>query len=287
MSAYGLLQLHELMSFDRHRAESEILQRATNVYLGDHTALARILGRYKLYVDTRDRGFGSHILLDGFWEIWLTLFCLRNVKPGMTIVDVGANFGYYSVLLAELAGPSGKLIAVEPNPHAADFLRRSVDLNGLLHRTRLERIALGNVQQGRAALYVPLSEPKNALVVPASFVAQPELGAVIDVPVTTLDQLCAADARIDFIKIDAEGAEEAIFTGMKNCISKHQPLVVIEFNASRYTDVETFVDQLVDVYGSLRRVDFSGMAVSVTREELLSKDVGEDLLLVLSRERPT
>ena len=52
----------------------------------------------------------------------------RNVRRGMTAIDVGANFGYYSLLLAELVGAKGELIAVEPNPHAADFLRHSAGL---------------------------------------------------------------------------------------------------------------------------------------------------------------
>ncbi|NTI65288.1 FkbM family methyltransferase [Agrobacterium rhizogenes] len=287
MSTSPLLHLHELMAFDRRQAETAILQRVTSTYLGDHTALVRVLGRYKLYVDTRDRGFGSHILLDGFWEIWLTLFCARNVKTGMTVVDVGANFGYYSVLLAELVGEEGQLIAVEPNPHAADFLNRSVDLNGLSRRTKIETIALGNVNDEWAPLYIPRSEPKNALIVSDRFVPNAESGAVVQVPVTTLDRLCAASARIDFIKIDAEGAEEAIFEGMSETIARHKPIIVVEFNAGRYVDAGGFLDQLTAVYGSLRRLDFSGEAVLVTREQLLTEYGGDDSLLVLSRDKPT
>lgn len=286
MSSPTLLHLHQLMAFDRHQAEAAILQRVTSAYLGDHTALVRVLGRYKLYVDTRDRGFGSHILLDGFWEIWLTLFCARNVKQGMTVVDVGANFGYYSVLLAELVGAEGWLIAVEPNPHAADFLTRSIEINGMSGRTRIESVALGNAAEGAAALYVPHSEPKNALIVSDNFVPRAEHGTVIRVPVTTLDRLGAASSRIDFIKIDAEGAEEAIFDGMGETIARHQPIIVVEFNAARYADAGGFLDRLAAVYGTLRRLDFSGEPVPVSREDLLSMHAGDDSLLVLSRDKP-
>lgn len=281
-----LLHLHELMAFDRQQAEAAILQRVTNAYLGNHTALVRVLGRYKLYVDTRDRGFGSHLLLDGFWEIWLTLFCARNVKRGMTAVDIGANFGYYSVLLGELVGAKGELIAVEPNPHAADFLRRSVELNGLLGRTRIERSALGNAASGEASLYVPHSEPKNALIVAENFIPLAQDGSVIRVPVTTLDQLTASCSRVDFIKIDAEGAEEFIFDGMGETIARHKPMIVVEFNPARYVDAGSFLDRLAAIYGSLRRLDFSGEAISVTREDLLSMYGSDDSLLVLSSDKP-
>lgn len=286
MGMSALLHLHELMAFDRQQAEIAILQRVNSAYLGNHTALVRVLGRYKLYVDTRDRGFGSHVLLDGFWEIWLTLFCARNVKRGMTAIDVGANFGYYSVLLAELVGAKGELIAVEPNPHAADFLRRSAELNGMLERTRIEGLALGKLASGDAPLYVPHNEPKNALIVSESFLPRPEEGSVIRVPVTTLDRLSASCERVDFIKIDAEGAEELIFDGMIETIGRHQPMIVVEFNAARYTDAGSFLDRLGAIYGSLRRLDFSGEAVLVAREDLLSKYASDDSLLVLSPNKP-
>lgn len=286
MSSSALLHLHELMAFDRHQAETAILQRVNSAYLGNHTALVRVLGRYKLYVDTRDRGFGSHVLLDGFWEIWLTLFCARNVKRGMTAIDVGANFGYYSLLLAELVGARGELIAVEPNPHAADFLRRSVELNGLLGRTRIETSALGATISGDASLYVPHSEPKNAQIVSEMFQPRPQDGVVIKVPVTTLDGMSAACSRVDFIKIDAEGAEEVILEGMAETIARHKPMLVVEFNPARYADASGFLERLAGIYGAMRRLDFSGEAVPITSEDLLSKYGADDSLLVLSRDKP-
>jgi len=286
MSSSALLHLHELMGFDRHQAETAILQRVSSAYLGQHTALARVLGRYKLYVDTRDRGFGSHVLLDGFWEIWLTLFCARNVKRGMTAIDVGANFGYYSLLLAELVGAKGELIAVEPNPHAADFLRRSIELNGLLGWTRIEKLALGSVISGEASFYSPNSEPKNALIVAETFQPRAGDGAVIRVPITTLDRLSASRSRVDFIKIDAEGAEETILEGMSETIARHKPMLVVEFNPARYADAGGFLERLAGIYGSLRRLDFSGEAVPVTGADLLSEYGADDSLLVLSRDKP-
>ncbi|MCZ3379849.1 FkbM family methyltransferase [Rhizobium sp. AG207R] len=286
MSSSALLHLHELMAFDRHQAETAILQRVNSAYLGNHTALVRVLGRYKLYVDTRDRGFGSHVLLDGFWEIWLTLFCARNVKRGMTAIDVGANFGYYSLLLAELVGTRGELIAVEPNPHAADFLRRSVELNGLLGRTRIETSALGATISDEASLYVPHNEPKNALIVSELFQPRAQDGVVIKVPLTTLDEMSASCSRVDFIKIDAEGAEEVILEGMAETIARHKPMLVVEFNPARYADASGFLERLAGIYGAMRRLDFSGEAVPITSEDLLSKYGADDSLLVLSRDKP-
>ena len=55
-----------------------------------------------MYIDTADVGFGAHLLLDGFWESWLTEFIARRVQAGMRFADVGANHGYYTVLAADL-----------------------------------------------------------------------------------------------------------------------------------------------------------------------------------------
>ncbi|SDP50031.1 FkbM family methyltransferase [Phyllobacterium sp. OV277] len=286
MPSQSLLHLHEIANFKRQDLEIAVQNLARSAYLGDYTAIVRILGRYKFYIDTRDRGFGSHLLLDGYWEIWLTQFCARNIQAGMVVVDVGANFGYYSVLLAELVGATGKLIAVEPNPHAMDFLKRSIDLNGFLRRTHFEQSILSDETTGTAPLFVPHHEPKNATVVEPHFVANPLIGSIIDVPVTTVDQLCKSYDRVDFIKIDAEGAEQRIFGAMEETIARHKPMIVVEFNVERYTNGEEFIRRLTAVYGTLRRLDFKGKAHIVSPQELLTKNVGEDWLLVVSAQEP-
>ncbi len=102
---FEVIGLEDLASADRFTLERACRAQAQPVYIGDHTALCRILGRYKFYVDTRDRGFGSNVLLDGFWEMWLTMAIARAVKPGMVAIDIGANFGYFSLLMADLVGP--------------------------------------------------------------------------------------------------------------------------------------------------------------------------------------
>jgi FkbM family methyltransferase len=281
-----LLQPHELAGFDRQSAEAAIRCRTQNAYLGDHVALGRVLGRYKLFVDTHDIGFGSHLILDGFWEIWLTLFCARNVRTGMTAIDVGAHLGYYSVMFGEFVGFSGRVMAVEPNPKSCELLRRSIDLNGFSARTTVFSGALGAIENERLPLYVPPFEPKNGLIIAHAEDFNPRRGAVIEVDSTTLDRLCAGVDRIDFVKIDAEGSEERIFDGMSKTIARNRPMIVMEFNAARYLEPATFVERLHEVYGALYAIDFEGAASPVTSTELLNQRVGEDWLVVLSPQRP-
>lgn len=278
--APAVLGLSDIAELRRDSVEAASRALASPVYLGDGVALCRLLTRYKFFVAADDVGFGANVLLDGFWEFWLTRFIARNVPRGGTVVDVGANFGYYSMLLADLVGPEGRLYAVEPNPAAAGLLRRALSLNGFAGRTELCEAAAGASDGTSAKLFVPAGEPKNAALVAA---APERAGELRQVPVRSLDALLAAEDRIDFVKIDAEGGEEAIIDGMARILAERPPPMVLEFNAARYADPRAFLDRLLRHYGSLRHVDFDGAAAAVSPERVLSENVGEDWLLFLSR----
>jgi FkbM family methyltransferase len=262
-----------------------VLERACRAsaqpfYLGDGVALGRVLGRYKAFFDTTDRGFASHVLLDGFWEIELTQFIAKRLRPDMVAVDVGANFGYYSLLMADLVGPEGHLVAIEPNPRAAQMLTRSLDLNGFAGRSTILAAGAGS-QAGEAILWIPEGEPKNVQVYPiqAGEVPDPERVAV---PVVVLDEVLAGHARVDFLKIDTEGSEEAVMAGLSRVIERFRPEIVLEFNPGRYEDPAGFLTRLRASYPVLSIIDQDGVATPVTDAVLLDQNNTEDRLIFMS-----
>jgi FkbM family methyltransferase len=271
----------ELTTEDRFILESRCRALTNPVYLGNDTALCRMLGFCKIYLNTTDTGFGCHLLLDGFWEMWVTIFLARQIKPGMTVIDVGANYGYYTLLFGALVGPTGRVYAVEPNPAVIPKLRRSIDLNGLASRVTLVEAAAGAVEGGEANLFAPHGEPKNATIVTMQETADSPLGVFYRVPRTTADNFAAAATRIDFVKIDAEGAEEAVIAGMMNILTRDKPGLILEFNAARYHNPSSFVEKLTAVYSRMRYIDYQCNASPVTVDDLLSKNWGEDWLLYL------
>ncbi len=275
----GVIALEELATADRFALEHACRAQAQPVYLGDHTALCRILGRYKFYVDTRDQGFGSNVLLDGFWEMWLTIAIARHLKPGMVAIDIGANFGYYSLLMADLVGPEGALVAVEPNRHVTPKLRASLALNGFASRSRVIEAAAAATSEGFAHLYATVTEPKNATIVSPEMIADPAIGAITTAPNWTADVVAREFGRIDFIKIDAEGAEEDIIRGLRPVLVQHNPSLVLEFNAARYTDAHGFLSEVMACYRQLRLVDHDGSLAAVSPERVLTDKIGEDWLL--------
>jgi FkbM family methyltransferase len=285
-STFPLISPCELKTQDRWDLESRCRALTNPAYLGKQTAICRVLGSYKLYVDTDDTGFSSHVLLDGYWEMWLTIFFARLIKPGMTVIDVGANFGYYTLLFGYLVEDDGYVYAVEPNPQVVARLRRSVDLNGLAKRTTIVGAAAGSSHGGEVILYVPFGEAKNGTIIGSGDAISPDLGSIHRVPQVSLDEVAAKAPRIDLVKIDVEGSEEAVIFGLMRTLLRDRPALVLEFNARRYCDPRRFVDQLQSIYSEMGYIDYQGNAVSITSSEVVSQRWGEDWLLYFDQSPP-
>jgi FkbM family methyltransferase len=276
----------ELASGDRFVLENRCRALTNPVYLGDHTALCRVLGYYKIYLDTADTGFASHVLLDGFWEMWLTIFFARQVQSGMTIIDVGANYGYYTLLFGALVGPQGRVYAVEPNPAVLPKLRRSIGLNGLAGRTTIIEAAAG-ARDGEVNLFAPHGEPKNSSVIAAPEAVAPEAGRCYKVAQIRLDALAATMPQVHLVKIDAEGAEQDIIAGMQGILRRDKPSLLIEFNPRRYADPAGFLDRLNELYRRMRFINFAAEAIELSRQRVLDDRSGEDWLLLFDEPPPS
>jgi FkbM family methyltransferase len=275
-SELHLVTWEELSTLDRWTMERRCRALVSPLYLGDHQAICRILGRYKFYVDTRDVGFGAHILLDGFWEGWITHFLARQIKPGMAVVDVGANHGYYTMMFADLVGQHGRVCAVEPNPDLCKLLRRSVLLNGFKYRVDIHQCAAIDREVERMDFYIPAGEPKNGSLIPDLGGVPSELAHhVSGKPLSTL---LADWPRVDFIKMDVEGAEEAALKGLMPIVERDRPKLLLEFKALRCSDATAFLKILRRLYRNMDYVDEDCAAHRVELKDLLNTDRGDWML---------
>ncbi|MGA0598313.1 FkbM family methyltransferase [Enterovirga sp. CN4-39] len=277
-----LLPRGRLGRLSSRRAETAIRARTQTAYLGNGVSLARILGRPKIFLPTDDVGLSSHLLLDGYWEIWLTLFMSRWLRPGMSFIDAGANVGYFSLLAAQAVGPTGSVIAVEPNPALAALLRRSFALNGHSSRAKVIESALSDRPEGHMNFLVPQGDPKNGRVVGEELRGNRD---VIEVPITTADAICEGLDRVDLIKIDVEGAEGEVIAGMSDVLARFKPAVILEFNALRLRDPARALDQMLAVYGSVRELRKDSTLGEITRASVLSPPDEEDLILFFGEDR--
>lgn len=199
-------------------------------YVGDHTALVRTVFGQSLYVDTRDESIAPSLMFDGFWEKHVTRAYLKLLTPGATVVEIGANVGYFTTLAAARVGPSGRVYAFEANPHVAKLLERSVRLNGQTGWCRVIPMAVSE-RVGTARFYRMTREQGGSTLreLEEARLASPDSDVeVLQVPTVTLDAFIAAEAaRVGIIKIDAEGAEPLIFKGMQHVLESHPRVVII------------------------------------------------------------
>ncbi len=148
-------------------------------------------------------------------------FVRRALRPGMRAVDIGANYGLYTLAMARAAGPQGAVWAYEPASATAGYLRRTIDRNALTN-VDLHQTALSD-RHGTARLRHFDQSELNRL-------ADDEDGAGEEVKLTGLDaeQERRGWGRIDFIKIDAVGEELNIIRGGERFFAEQSPLVMFE-----------------------------------------------------------
>lgn len=221
-------QIADLQAQVAALAESlHALRNSQTIYLGDHEALTRLHTGERIYVDTRDVGICSHLMLEGRWEPWIERVLRVTVKPGMRFADVGANFGYYTLLGSRWVGPQGKVFAFEANPHICRKLRKSVSVNGYDDRATVFNVAVFSAEADLEFSFVHEYSGGGAIGSGGHAVWENQQVRVRAAP---LDLLLADQPGIDVLKIDVEGAEEAALQGATGLLARSPAItLVVEF----------------------------------------------------------
>ena len=268
-------RLSRLKPHRRTASADEIRALALAVPVGDDVVLCRVLGRFKIFVDARDRALSPFLMLDGAWELFVTEAMVSRIRPGMTVFDAGANLGYFTLLMAALVGPGGRVLAAEPNPRLASLLRQSVTLNGFDDRVTIHQSALGAVAGAEVLLKVPDGRPMNGHVVPGS--------GADSLRLRTVDEIIG-DGPLDLIKIDVEGAEWELWQGMEQVLARGRPLLVIlEFNRHRLTDPGDFLQSIARHGFSIAWIHPKHGILPVDPTTILARESTGDWMLLLSR----
>ncbi len=180
----------------------------------------------KMYLDPTDAVMTPTILVLGRWEPAETDWFLRMVKPGDTVVDAGANTGYYTLIGSRLVGDKGKVYAFEPEPANFELLQKNVRLNGLTNVV-LERKALSN-RNGTLKLFIADNNKGDHRIYQPADESRPS----IDVEAVRLDEYFKDYKQgIDFLKTDTQGAEGLIIEGMTGLLDGRTdgPTIFMEF----------------------------------------------------------
>lgn len=165
----------------------------------------------------------------GRWEPHVERCIRRLLRPGDTALDIGANLGYFTAVMAESVGAGGRVWAFEPVPPTYDRLRLSISLNRFDHVTPVP-FALGDSDGTDQITFDPRYTGS------ASFHAdsQQEQSESHLIHVRRLDDLVASGevGRPGLIKIDVEGHELAVIRGAAETIAEAQPRIIFEFSGS-------------------------------------------------------
>lgn len=193
------------------------LRCATRAFAGvpRGTLIRRRLFGYEIDLDVSRSSAQQLILLEGERFIDERFLLQKLLQPGMTVVDVGANIGYYLLLAVQSIGAAGRVICIEPSSENLPELRRNIEINGFAN-VQLHAVALGD-REGETGLHTGIN----------SGIADCESGPY-RVPLRRLDQVVTE--RVDFLKIDVEGYEGQVLAGAEALLATHKPTLFLELH---------------------------------------------------------
>ena len=232
----------------------------------------KLLGRIAPHSgERRTRVFGYDVRLDlgeaiqrwmylGAFEPKETALVKGWLRPGMTFLDVGANFGYFTLLAASRVGPTGRVLAVEPSPLAAGRLAENIRANSLAW-VDLFQIGL-SAESGSLELYISPAEFHSPTMSASSG------GEAVTVPVRRLDE-CLDEwgvEAVDLMKMDVEGHEPFVLRGAGDALSSGRiRAVLVEFNDHWLREQGSSPQELYGIFRDAGYVDTEGAAEFLPR----------------------
>lgn len=224
---------------------------------------------FKMFVDVSNKAAKSYII-DGSIENFETLLFKNELRRGMTVVDIGANWGYYTLIASSIVGENGRVFAFEPEPKNYEILLKNIKINNCNNVVAFKK-ACSN-KSGYGKLFISSEMASHSL-----YYAE-DKNHYIEVELVTLDEIFKEKEKtIDIIKMDIEGGEMTALEGMINILLKNDKIKIFtefypdKIRASGYTP-ENFINRLIE-YG------FSIFYIDETNEKLVPVKVNECMLL--------
>ncbi len=221
------------------------------------------------------------------YEASMSNIISSHLFEGQTALDIGANRGWFSLLMGTIVGPTGRVDSFEPYPPMFDRLQRNLQINNLTW-VRPQCVALGSTVGD--SWFVP---PSDAVIhhvehltgcTGVGYLTDKQSEGAIRVPSMTLDQYASETALddVNMMKIDVEGAETAVIHGGRHTIEKSRPILAVEYNVETAQRAGTSVEELDQLLSDLRydRFVYSGYFRKLNLQEYLGTCVGDGVFNV-------
>ena len=259
-------------------------------YIGNGKILIKTAWGMRLIASSSDMSLMPTLMVDGVIEIGLTNWLLKNKEEflGGLVIDVGANIGYFTVLLGCIVGDKGAVIAYEANPKVYSLLKESIYLGQLQDRTSLINKAVSSgfstipfytstKYQGNSSIHEHGDSYKTQF-------ATDEF-ETIDVKSEPLDIYSSISGRIKLIKIDVEGAEYEVLRGMEKLLDYGMvENIVLELNKKMLgDDVDRLHALFVEMQNKYEAQFYvfspSGDTVAVIIDDIFAQDYIDNILI--------
>jgi FkbM family methyltransferase len=204
----------------------------------------------KMRLDPYD--YVSREILDtGTWEPESWEVLEQHIGTGATFVDIGAHIGYYSLKAAPLAGPTGHVIAIEPNPETIQKLQGNIQASGARTIT-VEPVACSDQEATLELFGAPRFNTGETSLSRANASQDSQAVTSYKVRARRLDDILkdAAVSRVDAIKIDVEGAEYLVLKGASETLDRYHPVILVEIVERQLQGMGTSSKQLIELLRS-------------------------------------
>jgi FkbM family methyltransferase len=199
---------------------------------------------HSIEVDLSTWSDRSYYFLGRWYDLEIQLLVDDLIKPGETVVDVGANRGSFALAASYVVGDGGKVICFEPNPNCIKTLENETERNEIgnifIHRCGLSD------EDNMLTLSVPFINSGEGSFAPSQYKHNLEFSA----PVCRGDDILAME-NPSLIKIDVEGFETKVILGISQTISRCSPIVITEVIANHLERAGSSVSELMNAMGRL------------------------------------
>lgn len=236
---------------------------------------------YKMILDSKDC---LQLSINEIYEPLETNIIKNEIKNGDVVLDIGANIGYFTLLMANLVGINGRVFAFEPEPYNFDILHKNIQLNNY-QNVIVEQKAVSKFD-GVATLFLSKENTGMNRLNESKYCDRS-----IQVKTMMLDsyfQNHELSDKIKFIKIDVEGSEFDVLQGMNHILNKNKKIkMLLEFIPDHIIEHENKPFEILDFltnngFDLFRLDEKEKKIISSTKNEILTTSLGRNLLCIRS-----
>ena len=249
------------------------------------------IGSNFMIVDLRDKIISRKLYIFGVYEIEETKLFNKLIKKNMTVFDLGANIGYYTVLFSQLVGEGGKVLAIEPSIRNYNLIMQNIDLNNFNNVICVNKAVTDKPKEVEMIISNEgyglnrINFTKNDL---SSFDEIQK--SVKGVPLSDIAKEYSITP--DIIKMDIEGSEYLALQGMKEILSNNENIILVcEYNPQALensgTQPHLFIEELAELGFKFFKIENNCVLKDIQPKQIVaSVNKGENINLLISKTIP-